>query len=178
MSAHEFFFLLLRDPIALLLLLAVTLLPTGFFGWGLYIDHRIGSEGVTIDARVTGQREHYSSRSRGRLRGHEYEVNYEFSPPGSQEKHTAFWLHNFLMTSVPKEVFDRARQTKAIAIEYVPSNPRLNRPPNCRATDKLLVFFFISLGLNVMVAIGVVFAAVYRRIPTINVQRQDQFAYR
>jgi len=178
MSAHEFFFLLLRDPIALLLLLVVTLVPTGFFGWGLYVDNQIGSEGVTVNARVTWQEDHCDMGSRGSRGSHEYEVNYEFSPSGSQERHTAFWLHNFLMTSVPKEVFDQARETKQIAIQYVPSRPELNRPPDCGATDKLLIFFFLCLGVNLMVTTGVVLAAVYRRMPTRSVQHQDQFAYR
>ena len=173
MSSHEFFFLLLRDPLALLLLLVVTLVPTGLLGWALYVEYQIGSEGVAVDARVTWQQDHYSSRHGN----HEYEVNYEFSPPGSHEKYSAFWLHDFLMVSVPKEVFDQASETDRIAIQYVPSRPELNRPPNCGATDKILVFFFLSLGVNLMVMVGVVSAAVYRRTSTRSVQRQDQFAY-
>jgi len=173
MSGHDFFFLLLRDPIALLLLLMLTLVPTGFFGWALYVEHQILTEGVTVDAQVTWQMDHYDNGPR--TSRHEYEVNYKFSPPGVQGSLAAFWLHDLLMTSVPKEVFDEARQTKKIAIQYIPSRPEWNRPPNCGATDKIFVFFFVCLGVNLMVVIGVICAIAYRRRPTIVADRMNDW---
>ena len=56
MSGSNFLFLLMRDPWALLLILLISLVPTGFFGWGLYVDYRISNEGTATQANVTYQR--------------------------------------------------------------------------------------------------------------------------
>jgi len=163
MFAHNLLFVLIRDPLALLSLLVVTAVPTAVFGWGLYVDSQIVAHGLRADADVT---DHYvSSGEGGSLPGLEnslddntYYVEYEFSPPGNAEIYLPFWVHNSLWISVPKNVYDEAKRTKRISVEYLRSQPQWNRPPDCGTTGKIFGLFFGCLGVNLVVLVGVIFA--------------------
>ena len=161
MSGSNFLFLLMRDPWALLLFFLISLVPTGFFGWGLYVDYRIANEGKSIQAAVTDHRA-VASRGRHGSTSYRYYVDYEFSPPGKPGKQTAYWLHDALSITVPKADYDRAANSERIEVLYIAGQPAWNRPKHCNTTDSILVFFGICFGVDMVLLVGV-FAAIYYR---------------
>lgn len=159
MSGHDFLFLLIRDPVALFVLLLVSLVPTGVFGWVLYVDYLIVSEGVSIQPDVTWQMVYHDEPT---TLNREYHAEYEFTPVGQRKKHTAFWMHDFLLIMVPKSDYDRAGRTKKLEVLYLPDRPHMNRPKNCYTTDKISVVFFLFLGISALVFVGFLVALHYR----------------
>jgi len=162
MSGGNMLFLLMRDPWALLLLLLISLVPTGFFGWGLYVDYRIATEGTSVQATVTDYRA-VASRSRNGSTSYRYKVEYEFLPPGETRKHTAYWMHDAMTVTVPKADYDRAVNTKRLEVLYIAGQPELNRPKHCKTTHTIVLFFSVFLSVNMALLVGVFVAIHYRR---------------
>ena len=162
MSIHEWLFLLLRDPFALLVLLLIVLIPTAFFGWALYVDYQIGSQGVSVNADVTWQMVYNNDPD---SLNHEYGVKYKFSPDGGGKKYSASGIYKYLLVTVPKEDYYRAQRTKKLEVLYLRDHPQLNRPKNCHTVHKIGVFLLLFFGASLSLLIGVLVAAHYRYAP-------------
>ncbi len=168
----NWFYLFVRDPFAMGCLLLVSLVPTVAFGWALAVDRWIEECGIAGTAQLTWSQTHNDVHSHN----DSFMVDYRFTPAASGQSYRPYWPYRLLQVRLPEDAFYRARNTKQVAVRYLPDHPVYNRPVECTTSAGVLALFVFSLTANVVLASGVLLAVHARQESRRRRREQQQIA--
>ena len=99
-------------------------------GFEAYKSWLMRHDKATVQATITTARIHPCTGRGCSGVNHPYQVQYYFSPPGSDKtfSYTGQWLLYEMWVRVPESAYLTAKTSHMIDVTYAASNPRINQP--------------------------------------------------